>query len=1031
MVCVSQSIGSASAEQALSARVRSLLSDNCFQCHGPDEQTREAGLRLDTADGVDYAFAPADEPDPDADGEGWYRVTTDDPDLRMPPPESGKTLSADDLKLLRAWIDSGATWTEHWAFVPPAKTDPPKELGPHPIDAFVRQVLQESGGQLNREADRATLLRRLSLDLIGLPPTVQELDAFLEDSSPAAYEHAVDRLLSSPHYGEQMAAAWLDGARYADTNGYQNDFKRSMWPWRDWVISAFNANMPFDQFTVEQIAGDLLPDATLLQRVATGFNRNNRTVTEAGSIPEEWLTENVVDRVETTSAVFLGLTMGCARCHDHKYDPVSQREFYEFFAFFNNVDELGVYQETRGNVDPLVLVPSEEQQTELDRLDGQVQQLTVRLTSQREAAQPTAAKWLQSLGSGATADAVASAVRVPLNGDWGATSGEGDTRSPSRKHRPETTAAVFGNVAKVSQGRNLDYGDLIAPGASDQFTISLWVKPEKPGALVAKMGAAGGSRGFDIRFDEGDRLAVHLVHSWPDSAIKVRTKRALPTDRWSHVTLAYDGSSKAAGVTIRVDGRDWEAKAEFDSLTDTIQTTEPFTVGRRANGNTFTGQLYDLRYFDRLLTEAETEGVIADSLAGSVRYDSDESLSSDYFNLYQAHAKDSEAREARRIAEDLERSSEQRAEYLTGVPTVMVMKERSEPRATHVLKRGQYDLPDLEQRVQPNVPSFLPPLPDGAERNRLGLARWLVDEQNPLTARVTVNRLWQQVFGVGLVKTSENFGVQADAPSHPELLDWLAVELIESGWDVKAMLKLIVTSDTYRQSSWASPEAYAADPENRLLARGPRRRLPAEAIRDNALAVGGLLDLTTGGPSIKPYQPEGLWDELAGGANEGPYVQSTGEELYRRSLYIYRKRTVPHPTMSTFDAPSWEICQIKRDTTNTPLQALALLNDVTYLEAGRKLGERMLSEASGDDADRLGFGFRLATGRKPSDRELQQLGRALSQFQADYSADPEAAAEWLSHGAAEVADAWPADRLAAYAAVGSLLLNLDETMTKE
>jgi Protein of unknown function (DUF1553)/Protein of unknown function (DUF1549)/Planctomycete cytochrome C len=759
-----------------------ILSENCFQCHGPDEKARKAKLRLDTHEGVLGVVTPRKSDD----SKLYLRITSAPEQGVMPPAKTNRKLSKAQKELLRRWIDEGAVWGKHWAYETPVRPELPavktKAWLRNGIDPFILARLEQEGLSPSAEAAKETLIRRVTLDLTGLPPTFAEIDAFLNDTSADAYEKVVDRLLQSPRYGERMAMDWLDDARYADTNGFQNDFARTMWPWRDWVINAYNRNQPFDRFLVEQMAGDLLPNATREQKIATGFHRNNRTVTEAGSIDEEWRVENAVDRVETTAMVFLGLTMGCARCHDHKFDPISQREFYQFYAFFNSVNEKGVYTETRGNVPPLVSTASREEEEQLKQLTK----------------------------------AVADANRELL-----------------------------------------------------QITARARVFPV-------------------------------------ETAAKLR-----------------------------------QAKNKIDKL--------------------------------------------------------------------------------RKEKTELEKR----------IPSVMVMEDLKTPRETFVLKRGRYDMPDKSQKVEPGVPVCLPPLPADAPRNRLGLAKWLVDPANPLTARVTMNRFWQHYFGVGLVKTAENFGVQGERPSHPDLLDWLATEFMRSGWDVKAMQRLLVTSAAYRQTSNASPPLLQHDPENRLLARGPRFRLPAEAVRDNALAIGGLLVEKIGGPSIKPYQPARLWEELAGGAGEGPYVQDKGANLYRRSLYIYRKRTVPHPAMATFDAPSREVCQVKRARTNTPLQALELLNDTTYVEAARNLGQRMLTDGGKTPEERITFAFQRATARKPSEAELQILLRGLERYRQKFSADKDAAQKFLRHGDTSSDPKLDAVELAAYMATASVILNLDETITKE
>jgi Protein of unknown function (DUF1553)/Protein of unknown function (DUF1549)/Planctomycete cytochrome C len=746
-----------------------ILSENCFRCHGPDEKARKAKLRLDRHEGALRVIVPGKS----GDSELIRRVTSNEPEEVMPPPKTKRTLSSQQKELLRRWVDQGAPWGKHWAYEslhrPPVPVAKSSSWCRNEIDRFVLARLEREGLSPCPKAARETLLRRVTLDLTGLPPSLEEIDAFLSDPAPDAYEDAVDRLLASPRYGERMATSWLDAARYADTNGYQNDFARSMWPWRDWVIGAFNRNLPFDQFLVEQLAGDLLPGATVEQRIATGFNRNNRTVTEAGSIDEEWRVENAVDRVETTSTVFLGLTMGCCRCHDHKYDPLTQREFYGFLAFFNSINEKGVYTEQPGNVPPLVSLPSDAQREHVKKLEA---------------------------------------------------------------------------------------------------------------------------------------------------AIALAERKAAPK-------------------------KDKEAEKRLAAL------------------------------------------------------------------------------------------QKEKEEYEKQITTAMVMEDLPKPRDTFVLKRGRYDMPDPSQKVNPGVPSILGSLPTSLPRNRLGLARWLVSPANPLTARVMVNRLWQQCFGIGLVKTAENFGVQGEMPSHPELLDWLASEFIRTGWDIKATLRLIVTSATYRQSSVASSELLRRDPENRLLARGPRFRLPAEAVRDNALAISGLLTEELGGPSVKPYQPAGLWEELAGGAGEGPYIQEKGPNLYRRSLYVYRKRTVPHPLLATFDAPSREICEVKLQRTDTPLQALALLNDDTYVEAARRLAERMLSCGKNTPEDRITQAFRRATARKPTPKELHVLVQGLERYLREFRANTAAARQFLHHGESPPNERFEASELAAYTAVASILLNMDEMITRE
>lgn len=1017
--------------------IRPILSDKCFQCHGPDNETRPTDLRLDTEAGIAEAFGgglPRSE--------AWRRITSEDPDDQMPPPESHKAFTEPERRAVRDWAAAGAAWSPHWAFAAPKRVDPPGRRDRSPIDAFVHNRMKEVDLAPNPPATRETLIRRATFDLHGLPPTLEEIDEFVADDTPDAWERLIDRLLASPRYGERMAVKWLDGARYADTNGYQNDFQRTMWPWRDWVVRSFNANMPFDRFAVEQIAGDLLPGANEQQRLATAFNRNNRTVTEAGSIAEEWMVENVVDRAETTSAVFLGLTMGCARCHDHKFDPISQEEFFEFFAFFNSVDELGVYTETRGNVGPVVRCVGPTEEAEQARLAGLVEAADARVESLKAPAIDGVAAWLRDTRAPARPTPRVS-VRLD-SAPFSAIGQEEQTVEPgSASEPPEVDDSFLGPVAAFDGSRWLEYADLFLPEQDRPMTASAWVNRRGAGAVLSKMHDSASYRGIDLLFDDQGRLMVHLINSWPSAALKVTTKEASPSGDWSLVTVTYDGSAKAAGVKIFFGLQEQELDVERDSLDGTLHTDQPLRIGRRSNSAAFNGSLAHVRLFDRALSvdevrdqmlsdllDAPAASEIAEaSTCGSDRSNAHAAVDAELLIRYASFASDEASRRYTEASAEAAAARKEATDYEASIPTCMVMKELAEPRPTYVLRRGEYDKADKDRPVSPAIPDFLGDLPE-EKHDRLALANWIVSRDNPLTARVVVNRLWGVFFGRAFVKSEENLGVQCDPPTHPDLLDWLAVELMDSGWDVQHVIRLIMTSDTYRQASEGTPEAFAADPENRWLARGPRRRLPAEFVRDSALAVSGLLTKKLGGPSAFPYQPEGLWEELAGGASQGPYTRSDGEDLYRRSLYTYRKRTVPHPTMSTFDAPSFEMCTVKRSTTNTPLQALALLNDVTYVEAARKLGERMIRSGDGPP-ERLRFGFRVVTSREPTESELTLLVHALSQQRARYDADPESAERLLEVGEAPADASFATTESAAYATVAGLLLNLDEAITVE
>jgi hypothetical protein len=1014
-----------------------ILSDNCFQCHGPDGKARKADLRLDLKDAALRAKDPVVIPGRSAESEVFLRVASAEPDEVMPPPKSGRKLTPSQIATLKRWIDEGAKWQGHWAFEPVRRPEAPElrdgSWARNPIDRFVMRRLEAEGLRPAPEADRTTLIRRVTLALTGLPPAVKDVDAFLADTRPDAYERVVARLLDSSAYGERMAMDWLDVARYADTNGYQNDFARTMWPWRDWVISAFNRNQPFDQFIVEQVAGDLLPGASLAQRIATGFNRNNRTVTEAGSIDEEWRIENAVDRVETTATVFLGLTMGCCRCHDHKFDPISQQEFYQFLGFFNSVNEKGVYTETRGNVPPLVSVPSRENERRLGELAAALAAADRAVRDEEQKLPERRARWEKAQREKPEPSDVPDwLVRFPLEGSLRFE--RKDAATGEAAYRGGAAPWVEGPFGKALRfdGKDdvfVDAGQAVSLDRTDPFSYGAWVRPRGDGVCLSKMDDRNAYRGFDL-FIAGGKVDVHLVHSWPDDALKVTTQEPLPKDVWTHVFMTYDGSGKAAGVSVYFNGRPVKLDVRADTLRGTIATGQALYLGKRSTSAPLHGDLADVRVYRRRLSAADVQGLVALPALSAARIPAEQrsKVQEDLVTRYVAEHVASELRSARERAAKVK---QEKAEYEKTIPTVMVMEDTPQPRETFVLKRGQYDMPDKARKVDPGVPSCLPPLPSDTPRNRLGLARWLVAADNPLTARVTVNRIWQAHFGTGLVKTTENFGVQSEPPVHPELLDWLASEFIRSGWDLKALHRLILTSATYRQSSHATAALVQSDPENRLLARGPRFRLPAETVRDNALAIAGLLTEQVGGPSVKPYQPAGLWEELAGGAGEGPYVQDKGVNLYRRSLYIYRKRTVPHPSMTTFDAPSREICQVKRPRTNTPLQALELLNDVTYVEAARHLAERMLTEGGATPDARIAYAFRRALARAPSARELSAARRGWERYRQTFGSDKAAAEQFVRHGESPVPAGLDVAELAAYTATAGVILNLDETITLE
>jgi hypothetical protein len=1015
--------------------IRPILADNCYTCHGPARSTRKANLRLDTQAGA-FAdrggYQPLVPGQPDK-SEVWRRLTSAERDKRMPPIKTGKQLSVRQLELFRRWIVQGARWQKHWSLVPPQR--PPLPHVKHtawlrnPIDAFILARLEQEGLSPSPEAAKTTLLRRATLDLTGLPPTPAEVDAFLADRSADAYEKAVDRLLASPRYGEHLAAPWLDAARYADTNGYQNDGERIMWRWRDWVIEALNANMPFDRFTIEQVAGDMLPGATLDQRIASGFNRNHRGNSEGGVIPEEFAVEYVVDRVDTTCTVWLGLTAGCARCHDHKYDPITQKEFYHLFAYFNNVPERGKAIKY-GNSPPMIKAPTRGQEAELATLDAQVRAAEEAFAHLQPKVAELQAQWehspqaRQPIPWTLTRGLVAC---FPLTGTLA------DRACGCRAARFVDGAASFvpgprGQAAAFDGQRYLDAGDVADFGFFDKFSLAAWVRPDGPagGTIISRMADVDRGDGFSLSLEQG-KVHVHLVKRWLDDAIRVQTQRALEPGHWHHVLATYDGSRLASGIKVYVDGRDERLKVNLDDLNQSFKTAGPLRIGGGGGReNRFHGALANVRVYDRALSADEAAVTAALARVDEIAALRPEDRSPGQALKLRTYFLERQASPLIRQADaHLRLLRQQRQQLWEAIPTTMIMQELPVPRDTFVLKRGEYD--KKGEKVTPGLPVSLPPLPAGAANNRLGFARWLVDPGNPLTARVAVNRWWQRYFGTGLVKTVEDLGSQGEWPSHPELLDWLATEFVRTGWDIKAMQRLIVTSAAYRQSFQVTKALLERDPENRLLARGPRVRLSARAIRDQALAISGLLVERLGGPSVKPYQPPGLWEELAG----EPYVPDHGDQLYRRSLYTFWKRTVAPPALVTFDAAGRETCVVRQSRTNTPLQALNLMNDVTYIEAARKLAERMLTEGGMTPAERLTFAFRLATARRPRPVELQILCAGLDEHRKRYRGDRPAALALLQAGEAPRDESLDAGELAAYTAMASLILNLDETITKD
>jgi hypothetical protein len=1022
--------------------IRPILANNCFACHGPDEKHRETKFHFDTEDGA-YAKRGVIVPGKPADSLLVQRITNPDPDEHMPPPDSGHSLTDRQIGLLRRWIDEGAKWDTHWAYVPPKRVEPPTVSRPewvrNPIDQFILARLDREGLQPSVEADKVTLLRRVTYDLTGLPPTPAEVDAFLADKSPDAYERRVDALLRSPHYGERMAVPWLDAARYADTHGYHIDSLRTMWPWRDWVIAAFNRNMPFDEFTIEQLAGDLLPDATKDQTIASGFNRNHMINFEGGAIAEEYQVEYVIDRVEATSSAFMGLTMGCARCHSHKFDPITHKEFYQFFAFFNSLPEEGLAGQ-KGNADPVLPLPSAAQQAQLDELTSAIETRKAALTDDIVA--PLQHEWEQTVSNAPPSiDTTGLIAYYEMDGSFSDISGRYQhgrtiTGDPTFDDGPIGKAASFDGDTEVS------FGNVGAFDRASPFSVAVWLKGRGslPMSIFQKLDDPEHRRGYEWRFEDvtlvgiqkyAAQLAVTFA-SDAGSAIRIRTHDRLRLGQWYQVTLTYDGSGKASGLRLYVDGQRYDVDVQQDTLIGSFGTTSPLRLGSKALGKPFYGAIDDLRLYSRVLTTDQIQQlaihyrpqVIVAGLAGKRSKEEADDIR-EYFLTYVAPDP------LRALHGELVALQEQRADLEDQIPTTMVMAEMKKPRDSFVLERGDYR--NQGEKVGPGVPAMLPPLPTDAPLNRLTLAKWLVQPAHPLTSRVAVNRFWQMYFGAGLVKTQEDFGVQGEPPSHPELLDWLATEFVRTAWDVRAMQRLIVTSDTYRQSSVVTPTLYERDPENRLLARGPRGRLPAEMIRDTALSASGLLNDRIGGPSVLPYQPKGLWEEMAfgDGFSAQAYEQSHGRDLYRRGMYTLWKRTVPPASLATFDAPDREKCTARRVTTNTPLQALAMLNDPTYVEAARALAQRTMEEAGKDEKSRVVYAFRLATARVPTGKEIDVLRTLYKGRLETYRKDRPSAIKLLSVGESPRHKQLDVAELAAWTTVTSVIFNLDETLTKQ
>ncbi len=1065
--------------------IKPILSDRCFKCHGPDKSKIEAGLQLASFEGATKTLEEGQRaivPGSIAKSELVRRILSHDPKRMMPTPASNLTLSDEEKALLIRWIEQGAEYKEHWSLAAIEKPEVPRvgnsflarwglwkdeetRWVKNEIDPFTLVKMKRLGLNPAPEAPKTTLLRRVSMDLTGLPPSPAETAAFLTDNSENAYEKAVDRLLKSPHFGEQQAVSWLDLARYADSNGYQDDGLRNAWPYRDWVIGAFNENLPFDQFVQQQLAGDLMPKPTRKMLVATAFNRQHPQTQEGGVIPEEYRTEYVADRVNTFGKAFLGLTMECARCHDHKYDPILAKDYYSLFAFFNQNKESGVVP-YRGEPSPTVLLPSTPTEQSLRVLRAKINRLLPRL--QPEHYRQPFENWLTQPAAPPTLDQ-GLLVHLPLDG------AAPDSTYPNRadkklvakiagdlEHKPLLTTGKMGNalhfrgdcglevfipgfdktgeklnttnVARFGKGLNFE--------SNQSFSVSVWVNPlvkGNDGDLFQRSGGdADGWRGYAVHLNPDQTLSVVFSYTWPANCIEYRTKEKLTLNAWQHLTLTYDGSSKASGVRLYLNGAPTHAKILTDNLTKSLLHdgnvaryffVTPFELGTGYREKTIADvRMDELRIYNRQLSGLEIQSLTSnqDRVAAVRRLPVSTRSFQQKTQLLEHYALTTDTSYAalKRQYTDLRG---QEVALLTAVPEVMAMQElpADQSRKTYLLNRGVYDAHGQEVRAE--TPIRLGKLPAGYPRNRLGLARWLLDGRNPLFARVMVNRFWQQYFGNGLVKTQEDFGNQGELPSHPELLDWLAVQFRQDGWDTKRFIRRLVLSATYRQSSTAPKEDLEKDPDNRWLARGPSYRFAAEQVRDNALAASGLLARKIGGPSVYPYQPAGIWEAMA--RNVSRYRQHHGDSLYRRSMYTIWKRSSPPPMMLNFDSPDRSLCTVRRQKTATPLQALVTLNDPQFVEAARVLAERTMKKQSRLDG-RIALFFQSALSRPPRRAELRLMQQLYAIEYQGFVKNPARAEALLGTGEFPRDNTLDPAQVAAFTVVANTVLNSDEAITK-
>jgi hypothetical protein len=1023
--------------------VRPILMENCFACHGPDSASRKGDLRLDRRDDAIKmeAFVPG-KPEKSA---LVARIFSADKSEMMPPHKTKKTLTDAQKAILKQWIAEGAEYQPHWSFIAPTRPALPAVKNEawvrNPIDRFILAKLEAAGLTPAPEADRRTLARRLSLDLTGLPPEPKDVEEFVSDQRPDAYERFVDKLMDYPGWGEHRGRYWLDAARYADSNGIHFDNFREIWAYREWVIKAFNKNMPFDQFTIQQLAGDLLPHPTLDQEIASGFNRCNITTNEGGAIDEEYLVLYARDRTETTSQVWMGLTAGCCVCHDHKFDPLTQRDFYSMSAFFNNTTQRAMDGNV-GNTPPNVFVPRPEDRVRWEAISKDVAAVKAKTEARKQAARADFAKWLASVKP----DEIAS--KVPTNGlvlhaPLSRSEGKVIELTAAGKAKDITLDSGFAwepghNGSKAFSLKNGKTLEVPEAGDFDKrqgFSFGAWVKfpgRGEVGAIFSRMDNTKDYRGWDLWYENG-KVGSHIISKWPEDGLKVLTRNPLnPGNEWHHVFVTYDGSARAAGVKVYVDGNPQPTDTLMETLKpdSTLKTPVSFKIGQRHTDARLKQLLLeDVRVYDRTLDGPEVSNVAkASRSAALIAKPADKRTKAEQDELFTWWLVGMD-QPYKDLTAELAKLQREEATIKSRGAETLVMSEKKEPGMAYILNRGDYD--KRKDKVTPDVPKSLPPLPADYPKNRLGFAKWLLRPEHPLTARVTVNRFWQELFGTGIVKTSGDFGVTGELPTHPELLDWLAVEFREKNWDVKQFFKLLVTSATYRQAATVTPEKKEKDPFNRLISRGPRFRMDAEMVRDYALAASGLLRRQIGGPSVKPYQPDGVWEAVAMiGSNTRDYRRDTGDKLYRRSIYTLWKRAAPPASMDIFNAPSREVCTVRRERTNTPLQALVTLNDPQFVEAARTLAQSALKGGGEKPDQRIDYIARRLLARPLTADELNVVQSSLKDLLAEYKAKPEEAKKLIAVGESTADASLDVGTLAAWTMLTNELMNLDEVLNK-